>query len=101
MKRFRASSGRDRRHTSARAAARRLVRLDMIAAFHAIIMEKGMQEEWARKWLDEQVDAATAAKSAPTTTYKVGGVPLSVTGSHVAFMVVPKCSHQDDDDGSS
>lgn len=48
-----------------------------------------MEEKWARTWMREQVDAALANHEEPTTTYNVGGVPLSVTGEHVAFMVVP------------
>ena len=45
-------------------------------------------DDWARHWLREQLDTAEQARQT-TTTYNVGGVPLSVTGSHVAFMVVP------------
>lgn len=57
-----------------------------------------MKDDQARTWLRDKVLGVSTARAQPTTTYNVGGVPLSVTGAHVAFMVVP--TSQSDDDGA-
>lgn len=57
-----------------------------------------MRNEWVDKWVREAVGTASNKKPTPTTTtYNVGGVPLSVTGAHVAFMVVPESAPIGDD----
>ncbi len=56
-----------------------------------------MENQWARERVRKLF---TGAPHEPelTTTYKVGGVPLSVTGAHVALMVVPQAVRRSDED---
>jgi hypothetical protein len=47
-----------------------------------------MHENWMRNWLREQVSQAQAAATPAVTQYNVAGVPVSVTGAHVAVVFV-------------